>query len=246
MFGIRNGVVNHGGVAAELRPEGAGRHFIGTIASNSWASKFYHAGYHTASISSFPFRHSAGWLSYGFMEALNLMRGTGGERADEVLPGAHKWIAENGRKDDWFLHVHLWDPPWGPRSSSWRGYWHRFTGTHAASPANFEPEPIRGATISWSLRGLGLRSGGFASAITFICVPGTTDTTRIGTRRCCSTSPVILTKSTISVPMRYLWWHRVGSFLSLGLLSRWPVATAQSIRWKSSWRKATRITAAAI
>ena len=110
MFGIRNGVVNHGGVAAELRPEGPGRHFIGTFASNSWASKFYYAGYHTASISSFPFRHSAGWWNYGFMEALNLMRGMGGERADEVLPSAHKWIAENGRKEDWFLHVHLWDP----------------------------------------------------------------------------------------------------------------------------------------
>ena len=35
---------------------------------------------------------------------------TSRERADEVLPGARKWIAENGRKDDWFLHVHLWDP----------------------------------------------------------------------------------------------------------------------------------------
>lgn len=110
MFGIRNGVVNHGGLAADLRPEGAGREFIGTIASNSWAAKFYWAGWHTASISSFPFRHSASWWNHGFMEALNLMRGMGGERADEVLPGALGWLDQNGSTDNWFLHLHLWDP----------------------------------------------------------------------------------------------------------------------------------------
>ena len=48
------------------------------------------------------------------MEAMNLMRGWGGERADEVLPGALDWLERNGRGDDWFLHVHFWDPhtPW--------------------------------------------------------------------------------------------------------------------------------------
>ena len=110
MLGIRNGVVNHGGVAAELRPEGAGRKFIGTFASKSWASTFFFAGWHTASISSFPFRHSAQWWNSGFMEAMNLMRGFGGERADEVLPGALDWLDRRGRADDWFLHVHFWDP----------------------------------------------------------------------------------------------------------------------------------------
>ncbi|NNE72141.1 MAG: sulfatase [Acidimicrobiales bacterium] len=110
LFGIRNGVVNHGGLAADLRAEGPKRHFIGKIASNAWASKFYWAGWHTASISSFPFRHSASWWNHGVMEAMNLMRGFGGERADEVLPGALDWLDRSGANDNWFLHLHLWDP----------------------------------------------------------------------------------------------------------------------------------------
>lgn len=110
MFGIRNGVINHGGVAADLRPQGADRKFFGKVASNSWASRFYYAGWDTASISSFPFRHSASWWNHGMMEAMNLMRGMGGERADQVLPGALDWLDRRGSKDNWFLHLHLWDP----------------------------------------------------------------------------------------------------------------------------------------
>ena len=41
---------------------------------------------------------------------MNLMRGFGGERADEVLPGALDWLERRGEADNWFLHVHLWDP----------------------------------------------------------------------------------------------------------------------------------------
>ncbi|MDG2028417.1 MAG: sulfatase [Acidimicrobiales bacterium] len=110
MFGIRNGVVNHSGVAADLRTQGKDRAFIGAVAANAWASKFYFAGWHTASISSFPFRHSASWWNHGMMEAMNLMRGFGGERADEVLPGTLDWLDRRGADDEWFLHVHLWDP----------------------------------------------------------------------------------------------------------------------------------------
>lgn len=110
MFGIRNGVVNHGGIASELRPEGPNRSFVSRFAANSWASRFSLAGWRTASISSFPLRHSATWWNHGFLEALNVMRGAGGERADEVEPHALDWLDRNGTADDWFLHVHLWDP----------------------------------------------------------------------------------------------------------------------------------------
>ncbi|MBX3313873.1 MAG: sulfatase [Actinobacteria bacterium] len=109
-FGIRNGVVNHGGAAADLRSLGSKRWFVDWWRFNSWASCFYHAGWHTASLSSFPFRHSATWWNAGFMEAANLMRGMGTERADQVLPGALDWLDRRGRADEWFLHVHLWDP----------------------------------------------------------------------------------------------------------------------------------------
>ncbi len=110
MFGTRNGVVTHGGVAADLRPEGPQRQFMGSLMRASWAWRLYQAGYHTASISSFPFRHSAAWWNHGFMEAMNLMRGMGGERADQVLPGTLDWLDRRGGADRWFLHVHLWDP----------------------------------------------------------------------------------------------------------------------------------------
>ncbi len=110
MFGIRNGVVNHGGVAADLPAEGPGRGFQSRFFADSWASQLFFAGWHTASLSSFPFRHSAPWWNHGFMEAMNLMRGYGAERADTVLPGALEWLDRRGRADDWFLHVHFWDP----------------------------------------------------------------------------------------------------------------------------------------
>lgn len=110
MFGIRNGVVNHGGEAADLRPEGPDRSFVSRFAANSWATRFYDAGWRTASISSFAFRHSASWWNSGFAEALNVMRGAGGERADEVEVHAIDWLDRHGATDNWFFHVHLWDP----------------------------------------------------------------------------------------------------------------------------------------
>ncbi len=109
-FGIRNGVVNHGGAGADLRSLGAERAFVNQWTWNSWVNSFYLAGWHTASISSFPFRHSATWWNAGFVESMNLMRGMGTERADQVLPGAIDWLERRGRADNWFLHVHLWDP----------------------------------------------------------------------------------------------------------------------------------------
>jgi choline-sulfatase len=110
MLGIRNGVANHGGVAAELRPWGPDRRFSSPLADGSFAGVLMAAGYHTASLSSFAWRHSAPWWTSGFMEAMNLTRGFGEERADQVLPGALDWLERRGRADSWFLHVHFWDP----------------------------------------------------------------------------------------------------------------------------------------
>jgi choline-sulfatase len=110
MFGIRNGVANHGGVAADLRGWGSDREFFSPLGLQSFAGVLMLAGYHTASVSSFPLRHSAPWWTSGFSETMNLVRGFGGERADEVLPGVLDWLERRGRSDSWFLHVHLWDP----------------------------------------------------------------------------------------------------------------------------------------
>ena len=110
MFGIRNGVANHGGAAADLASWGSKRGFFSKSAIGSFPALLMGCGLHTASISSFPLRHSASWWTAGFMETMNLMRGFGAERADEVLPGALDWLDRRGGADSWFLHVHLWDP----------------------------------------------------------------------------------------------------------------------------------------
>ena len=110
MFGIRNGVANHGGVAADLRAWGPDRGFFSPLGLQSYAAALMGAGYHTASFSSFPLRHSAPWWTSGFLETMNLVGGFGGERADEMLPGILDWLQRRGGSDSWFLHVHLWDP----------------------------------------------------------------------------------------------------------------------------------------
>ncbi len=157
MFGTRNGVVTHGGLGADLRPEGSGRQFFGTLMRASWAWRLYQAGYHTASFSSFPFRHSAAWWNHGFMESQNLMRGMGVERADQVLPGVLEWLDRRGASDKWFLHVHLWDPhtPYNapdeygnPFASDPPPAWH----TEDVRAANWERPGPHSAREPWGFR----------------------------------------------------------------------------------------------
>ena len=109
LFGAQSGVVNHGGVCADLAPEGAGRGFRSRHSEGSLASVLSRAGLHTASISGFPRRHSAYQVFYGFHETYDL--GLGGlENADEVYAVAGDWVRRRGSEDNWFLHVNLWDP----------------------------------------------------------------------------------------------------------------------------------------
>ena len=89
--------------------EGARRGFVSRYALESWAGHV-RPELLAASISSFPFRHSATWRNHGFMELMNLMPGMGRERADQVVTVDLDWLECRGRSDDWFLHVHLWNP----------------------------------------------------------------------------------------------------------------------------------------
>lgn len=108
-FGIHTGVVSHGGAAADFFPEGPGRGFVSRLARTSWPGRMRRSGLHTATISTFGERHSAWHWYAGFQEVHNIGK-FGLERADEVSPIALDWLARNGRADDWFLHVHVWDP----------------------------------------------------------------------------------------------------------------------------------------
>jgi len=108
-FGVHNGVVNHGGTDADPIIDGASRQFWSTLQISSFPTQLKGAGLKTVSISSFAQRHSAFHWYAGFDEAYNVGK-YGLETADEVHAIASDWLERNGRRDDWFLHVHMWDP----------------------------------------------------------------------------------------------------------------------------------------
>ncbi|BCG58296.1 sulfatase family protein [Paenibacillus sp. URB8-2] len=108
-FGIHNGVVGHGGTAADLRHEGVDREFRSRLGSESFPSIFREAGLRTALISPFGERHTA-WPFYaGFNEIYNTGR-CGMESAEEVTPAVLDWLDRNAGQDDWMLYVNYWDP----------------------------------------------------------------------------------------------------------------------------------------
>lgn len=109
IFGIRNGAVGHGGTAADRRLTGPGREFMDQVDRFSFHNIFRRAGMYTASVSTFAERHSSWWFNAGFNECYNV-GGGGGESGEEVLPVALDWLRRNKDRDNWFLHVHFWDP----------------------------------------------------------------------------------------------------------------------------------------
>ncbi len=108
-YGIRTGVVGHGGTAADLRLQGENRHFTDEYSNNGLFKQFRNAGMHTVSFSTFAERHSAWWFNSGFKEMYNVGKG-GNELAEEVTPLVLDWLDRNKDNDNWFMHVHYWDP----------------------------------------------------------------------------------------------------------------------------------------
>ncbi len=109
MYGIRHGAVGHGGTAADRRLSGAQRDFQDPIDRNNFHNIFRKANMYTASISTFPERHSSWWFHAGLNETHNV-GGEGEESGEKVLPIALDWLDNKGKEDNWYLHVHLWDP----------------------------------------------------------------------------------------------------------------------------------------
>ena len=108
-FGIHTGVVGHGGSAADLRPIGFERAFrtMGQQSGLVWLLRAQ--GLYPVSISPYAERHSAWWFCEGWREFINPGK-AGDEIADDIVPAAVEWIKKNGKRDDWFLHVNVWDP----------------------------------------------------------------------------------------------------------------------------------------
>ncbi|MEJ2249704.1 MAG: sulfatase [Candidatus Lokiarchaeota archaeon] len=108
-FGIHSGIIGHGGTAADLRLGGKGREFEDERYNAFWIKLIRNRGYHTVSISPFAERHSAYWFYAPFKEIHNPGK-KGMENADTIRPYIEKWLNENGKKDNWFLHINTWDP----------------------------------------------------------------------------------------------------------------------------------------
>ena len=108
-FGIHTGVVGHGGSAADIRPVGRDRQFHTANQRPGFIECLRQSGIYPVSVSPFGERHSAWWFYAGWHEMYNPGK-RGQERADEVTPYALDWIARNAARDNWMLHVNLWDP----------------------------------------------------------------------------------------------------------------------------------------
>lgn len=108
-FGIHTGCVGHGGTNAEMCQEGPGRGMADFNGRYNLPAVMRRAGMHTASISSFPDRHGAWWFNGGFDETYNIGK-RGLEAAHEVIPVALDWLQRHREDENWFLHVHVWDP----------------------------------------------------------------------------------------------------------------------------------------
>lgn len=108
-FGIHSGVINHGGTHADLNLEGPKRGFLGNFRRANLAAVIKFPEMHTVSVSPFAERHAAWWFYSGFKEMHNTGK-IGSERADEIVPIALDWLERNVDRDNWFLHVNVWDP----------------------------------------------------------------------------------------------------------------------------------------
>lgn len=108
-FGINSGLINHGGFNAEYYPEGSERSFQWSPNRDTFTRVLQRNGMHTVSFSTFAERHSSFWFCNGFNEMVNMGK-AGDERADEIVPDALDWLDRKGDRDNWFMHVNVWDP----------------------------------------------------------------------------------------------------------------------------------------
>lgn len=108
MFGYHNGVVSHGGTAADLRLIGRSRDFRTNLGSTSLPGMLRGAGMHTVYVGAFAERHSA-WFYYAGFSEIHDTGKCGLESAEEITPTVLEWIENNAQKENWYLHINYWD-----------------------------------------------------------------------------------------------------------------------------------------
>lgn len=107
--GYHTGVISHGGAAGQPFVHAPSRGWSDLFGDTGWMNALRQAGYETVTVSSFGERHGAWHWYAGFSEIYN-PGFHGHDRADQVVPIAMDWLRRNGQRDNWFLHVNLWDP----------------------------------------------------------------------------------------------------------------------------------------
>ncbi|MEK6645044.1 MAG: sulfatase [Candidatus Firestonebacteria bacterium] len=118
-FGIHTGVVNHGGTAADpyiIGPKRAFNKVWGWGDNNNREHLTFvealkeKANFYTVSVSPFAERHAAWWFYAGFRQMFNSGKRGQTESAKEICADAMPWLEQNAKKDNWFLHINVWDP----------------------------------------------------------------------------------------------------------------------------------------
>jgi arylsulfatase A-like enzyme len=107
--GIHTGVINHGGLCADMFPEGKTRGFSDKLRYQSLWGMLQFNKFHTASLSTFAGRHGAWWFHSGLNEVYDAGL-NGMESAEQVTGVVIDWLERNAEKDHWCLHINYWDP----------------------------------------------------------------------------------------------------------------------------------------
>ena len=109
--GISNGVVTHLGRGTQLRDALPFERGARAREQQPMLAELLHrSGCNPVTFSTFAERHRMWWFNAGWAEVHNRMPGRcGQERADEVNAAVLPWLRRHAQ-EDWFLHVHYWDP----------------------------------------------------------------------------------------------------------------------------------------
>ena len=107
-IGLHNGVAAHWGPACQFRFPGIGHRY--SRRAPMFMRHLRQHGYRTISFSSFADRHQAFWFSSGWSELHTFTLKQGNEDANEVNDAVLPWLDLHAEEDDYFVHVHYWDP----------------------------------------------------------------------------------------------------------------------------------------
>jgi len=128
-YGIHSGAMSNVGVGKQFRlvqPHGReGGAYDGDIVRvpELMPRHLRRHGTDSISISNFADRHHADWFLYGWTETQSVNLKGGREHAPDVTAKALRWLQNNRDRDNYFLHVNLWDahrcydmePSWADR-----------------------------------------------------------------------------------------------------------------------------------